>query len=77
MAEAKTKDVEHKVGEQEDSKTSASFVMNLFRGEIQTSQLFPFPEPLTAEQKETISMLKDPFEKFFEVCIHCIGRAGK
>ncbi|KAL0267849.1 UNVERIFIED_CONTAM: hypothetical protein PYX00_010001 [Menopon gallinae] len=40
--------------------------MNLFRGEIQSSQLFPFPEPLTSEQKETISMLKDPFEKFFE-----------
>ncbi|KAL1492704.1 hypothetical protein ABEB36_010920 [Hypothenemus hampei] len=42
-----------------------SFVMNLFRGQIEGSQVFPYPNVLTAEQRETLQMLVDPTEKFF------------
>lgn len=48
-------------------KESQSFTMNLFRGQLQTSQVFPFPEPLTEDQAETLKMFIDPVEKFFEV----------
>ncbi|XP_071085182.1 very long-chain specific acyl-CoA dehydrogenase, mitochondrial-like [Haliotis cracherodii] len=47
-------------------KESKSFAMNLFRGKIQTDQVFPFPEVLSAEQQETLQMLIDPTAKFFE-----------
>ncbi|XP_003707587.1 acyl-CoA dehydrogenase very long chain isoform X1 [Megachile rotundata] len=47
-------------------KESQSFVMNIFRGQLQTSQVFPFPESLTEEQIDTLKMLVDPIEKFFE-----------
>lgn len=48
-------------------KESQSFTMNLFRGQLQTSQVFPYPEPLTEDQVETLKMFIDPVEKFFEV----------
>lgn len=44
-----------------------SFVMNMFRGQIQSNQIFPYPNVLTEEQKETLKMLVDPVEKFFDV----------
>ncbi|XP_012278524.1 very long-chain specific acyl-CoA dehydrogenase, mitochondrial [Orussus abietinus] len=47
-------------------KESQSFTMNIFRGQAQTNQVFPFPEPLTGEQTETLKALVDPIEKFFE-----------
>ncbi|XP_043460883.1 very long-chain specific acyl-CoA dehydrogenase, mitochondrial isoform X1 [Leptopilina heterotoma] len=47
-------------------KESQSFTMNLFRGQLQTSQVFPYPEPLTEDQVETLKMFIDPVEKFFE-----------
>ncbi|XP_015609991.1 very long-chain specific acyl-CoA dehydrogenase, mitochondrial isoform X2 [Cephus cinctus] len=40
--------------------------MNIFRGHLQASQIFPYPEPLSEEQNETLKMLVDPIEKFFE-----------
>lgn len=40
--------------------------MNLFLGSTNTEQVFPFPDVLTAEQKETLQMLVDPTQKFFE-----------
>ncbi|XP_022914733.2 very long-chain specific acyl-CoA dehydrogenase, mitochondrial [Onthophagus taurus] len=43
-----------------------SFVMNLYRGQLEGKQVFPFPKPLTAEQEETVRMLVDPVSKFFE-----------
>lgn len=49
------------------AKESQSFTMNLFRGQLQLSQVCPFPEPMTAEQRDTIRMLVDPIEKFYEV----------
>lgn len=51
------------------SKESQSFTMNLFRGQLQLNQVFPFPEPMNEEQTETIKMLIDPVEKFYEVHI--------
>uniref|UniRef100_U5EW83 Very long-chain specific acyl-CoA dehydrogenase, mitochondrial n=1 Tax=Corethrella appendiculata TaxID=1370023 RepID=U5EW83_9DIPT len=42
-----------------------SFMANLFRGELEATELFPFPEALNDDRKETISMLIDPTTKFF------------
>lgn len=46
-----------------------SFVMNIFRGQLQTRQLFPYPNVLNEEQRETLQMLVDPVNKFFEVSL--------
>ncbi|XP_067008647.2 very long-chain specific acyl-CoA dehydrogenase, mitochondrial [Anabrus simplex] len=46
-------------------KESHSFTMNLFRGVAETSQVFPYPDVLTDEQRDTLQMLVDPASKFF------------
>lgn len=46
-----------------------SFVTNLFRGEVEAAQLFPYPYALTEEQRETIAMFVDPTTKFFTVSL--------
>ncbi|XP_017776154.1 PREDICTED: very long-chain specific acyl-CoA dehydrogenase, mitochondrial [Nicrophorus vespilloides] len=43
-----------------------SFTMNLFRGQVQGKEVFPYPNVLTEETKETAQMLVDPITKFFE-----------
>uniref|UniRef100_A0AAG5DC15 Very long-chain specific acyl-CoA dehydrogenase, mitochondrial n=1 Tax=Anopheles atroparvus TaxID=41427 RepID=A0AAG5DC15_ANOAO len=43
-----------------------SFLTNIFRGEVQPAQVFPYPEALDAEQKEYIAAFVDPVTKFFE-----------
>ncbi|XP_033334311.2 acyl-CoA dehydrogenase very long chain [Megalopta genalis] len=48
------------------TKESQSFTMNIFRGQLQPSQVFPFPEVLNEDQLDTLKLLIDPFEKFFE-----------
>lgn len=50
-----------------------SFVMNIFEGQLQSRQLFPYPNVLNEEQRETLQMLVDPVGKFFEVssCFFC------
>ncbi|XP_058798287.1 very long-chain specific acyl-CoA dehydrogenase, mitochondrial-like [Phymastichus coffea] len=48
------------------SKESQSFTMNIFRGQLVSNQVFPFPECLNEEQQETLKMMIDPIEKFFE-----------
>lgn len=40
---------------------------NLFRGEVQSDEIFPYPQALNAEQTETLSMMIDPVSKFFTV----------
>ncbi len=40
--------------------------MNLFVGSSNTSQVIPYPDALTADQKETLSLIVDPTRKFFE-----------
>ncbi|XP_012539464.1 very long-chain specific acyl-CoA dehydrogenase, mitochondrial [Monomorium pharaonis] len=47
-------------------KENQSFTMNIFRGQLQLNQVCPFPEPMNQEQTETIKMLVDPIEKFYE-----------
>lgn len=42
-----------------------SFVMNIFRGNIEARQVFPFPNVLNEEQRDTLQMLVDPVSKFF------------
>lgn len=56
-------------GKAKEVKESQSFTMNLFRGQVQGSQVFPYPDVLTSDQRETLQMLVDPTEKFFQV--HC------
>ncbi|XP_076657414.1 acyl-CoA dehydrogenase very long chain [Halictus rubicundus] len=48
------------------TKETQSFVMNIFRGHLQPTQVFPFPEILNEDQHDTLKLLIDPFEKFFE-----------
>ncbi|CAK9806898.1 Very long-chain specific acyl-CoA dehydrogenase, mitochondrial [Anthophora plagiata] len=57
---------EEKIKKNASTKESQSFVMNLFRGQLQTSQIFPFPEVLTEEQIDTLKLIIDPIEKFYE-----------
>ncbi|KRY66139.1 Very long-chain specific acyl-CoA dehydrogenase, mitochondrial [Trichinella pseudospiralis] len=44
---------------------SKSFAMNIFRGQIQVEQVFPFPQVLNDESKATLDLLVEPTEKFF------------
>ncbi|XP_065226573.1 very long-chain specific acyl-CoA dehydrogenase, mitochondrial-like [Planococcus citri] len=46
-------------------KESKSFALNLFKGTLQGSQVFPYPEVLNEEQTETIKALLDPLSRFF------------
>lgn len=48
-------------------EVNKSFVMNMFRGAAVTEQAIPYPYTLSEEQRETLEMLVDPTEKFFEV----------
>lgn len=48
-------------------KQSKSFTMNLFRGHLETSQVFPYPSVLNEEQTEILTSLVDPVTKFFKV----------
>jgi hypothetical protein len=50
---------------EEAKKPNYSFVTNMFRGEMETSQLVPYPEALNAEQLEYIGAFVDPVTKFF------------
>lgn len=50
-----------------------SFVMNIFRGQVQARQIFPYPNVLTEEQRETLQMLVDPVSKFFEVSVFTLS----
>lgn len=47
-------------------RPSASFTLNLFRGAFEPAQVFPYPEPLSADQQQTLAELVPPVEKFFQ-----------
>ena len=36
---------------------SKSFAQNIFRGMVETEQVFPYPDPMDEEQKENLAML--------------------
>lgn len=64
-----TKVQEERVRKEKPAIVNKSFMTNIFRGEVETSQVFPFPYNLTEEQKETVAMVVDPVTKFFTVSI--------
>ena len=45
---------------------SKSFVTNIFMGRSCVEQVFPYPDVLTSDQRETLSLIVDPTRKFFE-----------
>ncbi|XP_058822927.1 very long-chain specific acyl-CoA dehydrogenase, mitochondrial-like [Topomyia yanbarensis] len=47
-------------------KQCQSFMMNLFSGQIQTSQLFPYPDVLNEEHKEYAQAVIGPVNRFFQ-----------
>ncbi|XP_068245843.1 LOW QUALITY PROTEIN: very long-chain specific acyl-CoA dehydrogenase, mitochondrial-like [Palaemon carinicauda] len=49
-------------------EVNKSFVMNLFKGATMVDQVIPYPYVLDEEQRETLEMLVDPTEKFFNEC---------
>merc|ERR1719216_213039 len=49
---------------QKKAVTSNSFVQNVFRGMVIPDQAFPFPQALSEEQAETLTMLVPPTEQF-------------
>lgn len=56
----------------ETKKTAAavpnySFMANIFRGKVESSQVFPYPYYLTEEESETLAMVVDPVSRFFAV----------
>ncbi|XP_016930057.1 very long-chain specific acyl-CoA dehydrogenase, mitochondrial [Drosophila suzukii] len=58
-AETNRKEEKAKASENE------SFMANIFRGSLVSSQVFPYPDVLTSDQKELTNSLIDPFERFF------------
>ncbi|XP_062551352.1 very long-chain specific acyl-CoA dehydrogenase, mitochondrial-like [Armigeres subalbatus] len=49
---------------QQQPPVNMSFMANLFRGEIQPSQVFPYPEAADKEQREYIQSMADPVHRF-------------
>lgn len=49
----------------EKAKHNQSFVHNLFRGQVEHSQVFPYPVALNQEQTEYVGAFVDPMTKFF------------
>uniref|UniRef100_A0A8D3DVC0 Very long-chain specific acyl-CoA dehydrogenase, mitochondrial n=1 Tax=Scophthalmus maximus TaxID=52904 RepID=A0A8D3DVC0_SCOMX len=45
---------------------SKSFAVNIFKGQIATAQVFPFPKALSEEQDQFLRELVGPVSKFFE-----------
>lgn len=45
---------------------SSSFVLNMYAGNANLEQIFPYPDVLTLDQRETLTMIQGPAEKFFE-----------
>lgn len=45
---------------------SKSFAMGIFKGQICSDEVFPYPEVLNEEQLDTLNMLVDPTRKFME-----------
>ncbi|BFF95062.1 very long-chain specific acyl-CoA dehydrogenase mitochondrial [Drosophila madeirensis] len=46
-------------------KQNESFMANIFRRSFVPKQVFPYPDVLSLEQKESTGSLIDPFERFF------------
>ncbi|KAI4897050.1 hypothetical protein NFI96_011398 [Prochilodus magdalenae] len=55
-----------KVDKTAASVESKSFAVNMFKGQISTSQVFPFPSVLNEEKSEFLRELVGPCSKFFD-----------
>ncbi|EDV20536.1 uncharacterized protein TRIADDRAFT_31757 [Trichoplax adhaerens] len=44
---------------------SDTFTRGIFSGKLKLNQLFPYPDALNDESKETLKIMLDPFEKYF------------
>ena len=49
--------------------SSTSFARGIFMGELREEELFPYPDVLSEEQKETVSMMMEAGHAFFQVKI--------
>ncbi|KAF8770359.1 Very long-chain specific acyl-CoA like protein [Argiope bruennichi] len=49
-----------------NARETSSFVMSMFKGQVKTEQIFPYPDVLSAEEKSTLEMMIDPPKRFFE-----------
>ncbi|XP_058445994.1 very long-chain specific acyl-CoA dehydrogenase, mitochondrial-like [Malaya genurostris] len=47
-------------------KQNQSFMINLFSGQLQTGQLFPYPDVLNTDQKEYARAIIGPVSRFFD-----------
>ncbi|XP_030609603.1 very long-chain specific acyl-CoA dehydrogenase, mitochondrial [Archocentrus centrarchus] len=59
-------DAATKVEKKTAAAESKSFAVNIFKGQIATSQVFPFPKVLNEEQEQFLRELVGPCSKFFE-----------
>lgn len=59
------KPVEPELSPRKSAETS-SFVMNMFAGNANFEQIFPYPDVLNPDQRETLNMVQKPTEKFWE-----------
>lgn len=59
-------DAAPKVEKKAAAAESKSFAVNMFKGQIATSQVFPFPKALNEEQEQFLQELVGPVSKFFE-----------
>lgn len=55
------------VKERKVAVKNLSFMANIFRGKVESAQVFPYPYNLTEEEGETLAMVIDPVERFFSV----------
>ncbi|XP_077444945.1 very long-chain specific acyl-CoA dehydrogenase, mitochondrial [Stigmatopora argus] len=54
------------VAEKQAASESKSFAANIFKGQITTSQVFPYPSVLNEEQEQFLRELVPPVGKFFQ-----------
>ena len=47
-----------------ESETPLSFARNLFFGDVEEDQVFPFPDPLTPERRRFLADLLEPLDRF-------------
>ncbi|XP_072232041.1 very long-chain specific acyl-CoA dehydrogenase, mitochondrial isoform X2 [Leuresthes tenuis] len=59
-------DAAPKVEKKTAVEESKSFAVNMFKGQITTAQVFPFPKALNDEQEQFLQELVGPVSKFFE-----------
>lgn len=77
LASLVTKHAENKENKLDKAvKESKSFALNLFKGQFEGSQVFPYPNVLNEEQTETVQSLLDPLSRFFNVSTNVIEQCN-